>query len=126
MISQLSNIRFRLRLADIQKVIAISTPDDTDRYKRLNRSGVGFGTSAQYAVQLSPDRLTQALLIAKQATENDDVTLVLGDNSPWGQGFAVRVQAACLRGSSATVFGHQVQDWSALAERQGSPDHLVR
>ena len=126
MLSQLSNIRFRLELADIQSVIANLTPDDIDGYERLNGSGVGFGIGPQYAVQLSPDRLAQALLIADQVTRNDDGTLVFGDKFPRGLRLLLRLPAACLRGSAATVFGHQAQDCSALAEWQGPHDYLVR
>lgn len=126
MISRLSNTRFRLGPAGIQNVIAILTPDDIDGCKRLNDSGVGFGVSPQYAVQPLPDGLVQGLLSAEQFTGNDDVTLVLGDNTLRGQSFSVRHQAEYLRGSGATVFGHQVQDLSALAERQSSHDYLAR
>ena len=126
MLIQLPNTRFRLELADTQSVIANLTPDDIDGYERLNGSGVGFGIGPQYAIQLSPDRLAQALLIADQVTRNDDGTLVLGDKFPRGQCFSVCLQAACLRGSAVTVFGHQAQDCSALAEWQGPHDYLVR
>ena len=126
MISRLSNTRFRLRLAGIQNVIAILTPDDIDGCKRLHGSGVGFGVSPQYAVQPSTGLLVQGLLSSEQFTANDDATLVLSDNILRGQRFSVRHQAEYLRGSGATVFGHQMQDWNALAERQGSRDYLVR
>ena len=123
MLVQLPNIRFPLELAEIQSVIASLTPDDIDGYERLNGSGVSFGISPQYVVQLSPDRLAQALLKADQVTRNDDGTLVLGDKFPRGLRFSVRLPAACLRGSEATVFGHQAQDCSALAEWQGPHDY---
>jgi len=126
MISRLSNTRFRLRLAGIQNVIAILTPDDIDGCKRLHGSGVGFGVSPQYAVQPSTGLLVQGLLSSEQFTANDDATLVLSDNIPRGERFSVRHQSECLRGSGVTVFGHQMQDWSALGERQGSRDYLVR
>ena len=126
MISRLSDTRFRFRLAGIQNVIAILTPDDIDGCKRLHGSGVGFGVSPQYAVQPSTDLLVQGLLSSEQFTGNDDATSVLGDNILRGQRFSVRHQAEYPRGSGATVFGHQVQDLSALAERQGSHDYLAR
>jgi glucose-1-phosphate thymidylyltransferase len=126
MVSRLSNTRFRLMPAGIQNVIAILTPDDIDGCKRLNGSGVGFGVSPHYPFQPSPDGWFQGLLSAEQFMGNCDVSLMLGDNIPRVQRFSVRHQAEYLRGSGATVFGHQVQDFSAVAERQGSHDYLAR
>ena len=126
MIGQLLNTCSRLKLADIQNVVAIPTPDDVDWNKRLNGNSVGLGIMPQHAVEPLSDRLAQALLVAEQAIWNDDFIFLLGDSSSYNQRFALRLQVAYETGSVAVVFGHQVNDRSAFIVRQGSHDYSVR
>lgn len=102
-----------LMLAGIREVLIITTPEDSDSFKRLLGDGSQFGIEIQYAIQPSPDGLAQAFIIGEEFIGNDDVCLVLGDNIFYGQGFSPKLKHAvenAKSGNGATVFGYQVKD----------------
>lgn len=99
-----------LMLAGIQDILVITTPEDSDSFKRLLGDGADFGVRLQYAVQPSPDGLAQAFIIGEQFIGNDSVCLVLGDNIFYGQSFSNTLKHAASRSHGATVFGYQVRD----------------
>ena len=102
-----------LMLAGIREVLIITTPEDTDSFKRLLGDGSQFGIELSYTVQPSPDGLAQAFILGEEFIGNDDVCLVLGDNIFYGQGFTPKLKHAvenAKNGQGATVFGYQVKD----------------
>lgn len=102
-----------LMLAGIREVMIITTPEDSDAFKRLLGDGSAFGISLSYETQPSPDGLAQAFIIGEKFIADDDVCLVLGDNIFYGQGFTPKLTNALKNadnGSGATVFGYQVKD----------------
>ncbi|WP_283628133.1 glucose-1-phosphate thymidylyltransferase RfbA [Shewanella baltica] len=99
-----------LMLAGIRDILIITTPEDSDSFKRLLGDGSDFGINLTYAVQLSPDGLAQAFLIGEEFIGKDSVCLVLGDNIFYGQSFSKTLKNAANRESGATVFGYQVKD----------------
>ena len=99
-----------LMLAGIQDILIITTPEDSDSFKRLLGDGTDFGVRLQYAVQPSPDGLAQAFIIGEEFIGNDSVCLVLGDNIFYGQSFSNTLKHAASRTQGATVFGYQVRD----------------
>jgi glucose-1-phosphate thymidylyltransferase len=99
-----------LMLAGIREVLIITTPEDSDSFKRLLGDGDQFGISLSYAVQPSPDGLAQALIIGEDFIGDSSVCLVLGDNIFYGQGFTQILQQAVERRNGATVFGYRVKD----------------
>lgn len=99
-----------LMLAGIQDILIITTPEDSDSFKRLLGDGADFGIRLQYAVQPSPDGLAQAFIIGEQFIGNDSVCLILGDNIFYGQSFSNTLKHAASRPQGATVFGYQVRD----------------
>ena len=99
-----------LMLAGIQDSLIITTPEDSDSFKRLLGNGADFGVRLQYAVQPSPDGLAQAFIIGEEFTGTDSVCLVLGDNIFYGQSFSKTLKHAASRPQGATVFGYQVRD----------------
>jgi glucose-1-phosphate thymidylyltransferase len=99
-----------LLLADIQDVLIITTPEDSDSFQKLLGDGSQFGISLSYAVQPSPDGLAQAFIIGEDFIGDDQVCLVLGDNIFYGQGFSPRLVEAASRKKGATVFGYPVND----------------
>ncbi len=99
-----------LMLAGIKDILIITTPEDSDSFKRLLGDGSDFGIRLQYAVQPSPDGLAQAFIIGEEFIGNDAVCLVLGDNIFYGQSFSKTLKNAASRVSGATVFGYQVKD----------------
>ena len=69
-----------LMLAGIREILIITTPEDSDSFKRLLGDGSQFGIELTYTVQPSPDGLAQAFILGEEFIGNDDVCLVLGDN----------------------------------------------
>ncbi|TWU47539.1 Glucose-1-phosphate thymidylyltransferase 2 [Rubripirellula tenax] len=99
-----------LMLAGIREILIISTPEDLPLYQRTLGDGSDFGIELFYAVQPKPEGLAQAFLIGESFIGDSNVTLVLGDNIFYGQGFSPKLKSAFQRDSGATVFGYQVQD----------------
>jgi glucose-1-phosphate thymidylyltransferase len=102
-----------LMLAGIREVLIITTPEDSDSFKRLLGDGSQFGIELSYTVQPNPDGLAQAFILGQDFIGNDDVCLVLGDNIFYGQGFTPKLKQAvqnAKNGQGATVFGYQVKD----------------
>ncbi|MEI5639574.1 MULTISPECIES: glucose-1-phosphate thymidylyltransferase RfbA [unclassified Pseudoalteromonas] len=102
-----------LMLAGIREILIITTPEDSDSFKRLLGDGSQFGVELSYTTQPSPDGLAQAFILGEDFIGNDDVCLVLGDNIFYGQGFTTKLKHAvenAKNGQGATVFGYQVKD----------------
>ncbi|NOV00014.1 glucose-1-phosphate thymidylyltransferase RfbA [Paenibacillus planticolens] len=99
-----------LMLAGIKEILIISTPEDTPRFKQLLGDGADIGISLTYAVQLSPDGIAQAFIIAEDFIGDDSVALILGDNLFYGHGLTEMLQRAVERSRGATVFGYYVND----------------
>ena len=99
-----------LMLAGIRDILMITTPEDISVYKALLGDGSQFGINLTYAIQPSPDGLAQAFIIGESFIGGDDVTLILGDNIFWGQGFSEILHKALQKKGIATVFGYQVKD----------------
>lgn len=99
-----------LMLAGIRDILVISTPQDLPIYKNVLGSGDSFGLELSYAEQPRPEGLAQAFIIGESFIGDSRVSLILGDNIFYGQGFSPKLEAAAERTSGATVFGYEVHD----------------
>lgn len=99
-----------LMLAGIRDILIITTPQDSDSFKRLLGDGSEWGIHFSYAVQPSPDGLAQAFIIGEEFIGDDDVCLILGDNIFYGQGFRNKLEETAANLNGATVFGYRVTD----------------
>lgn len=99
-----------LMLAGIKDILIISTPQDLPSFRQLLGDGANFGISLSYKVQPSPDGLAQAFILGEEFIGNDSVSLILGDNIFFGQGFSPKLKAARLKTKGASIFGYQVKD----------------
>jgi len=97
-------------LAGIREILVISTPHDTEAFRRLLGDGRHLGLTIDYAVQPSPDGLAQAFLIGSTFIGAGRVALALGDNVFYGHGFTDSIQRAAARVRGATVFAYWVRD----------------
>jgi glucose-1-phosphate thymidylyltransferase len=98
-----------LMLAGIRDILLISTPTDIGGFERLLGDGSQVGISIRYAIQPNPGGLAQAFLIGREFVGKDHVSLVLGDNLFYGQGFQKMLAEAANQKSGATVFAYTVK-----------------
>jgi len=99
-----------LMLAGITEILIISTPRHLPMFEELLGNGSQWGIALNYAVQLRPEGLAQALLIGRNFVGRDRVSLILGDNIFYGDGLAGLLAAASLRPQGATIFAYRVSD----------------
>lgn len=97
-------------LAGIRKILVISTPADTPRFKELLGDGSQWGISLDYAVQPNPGGLAQAFIIAEKFIGNEPSCLILGDNIFYGQGFSQKLKTSAAIDEGAVIYGYPVKD----------------
>ncbi len=99
-----------LMLAGIRDMLLISTPQDLPRFRHLLGDGSQWGLQLQYAEQLAPQGIAQALLIAEEFLAGQPCALVLGDNIFYGHDLAGLLHKASAHADRASVFSYYVQD----------------
>ncbi|MFC6089274.1 glucose-1-phosphate thymidylyltransferase RfbA [Saccharothrix lopnurensis] len=99
-----------LMLASIREVLLISTPTDLPLFRRLLGDGSQFGLSISYAEQPQPNGLAEAFVIGADFVGDDSVSLVLGDNIFYGQGFSRVLQHHAASLDGCVLFGYPVKD----------------
>jgi len=99
-----------LMLAGIRDILVITTPEDSDQYRRLLGDGSKLGMTFQYATQAVPRGLADAFLVGKEFIGDDKVCLILGDNIFFGHGLPQVLRSAAENESGAVVFAYPVRD----------------
>ncbi len=102
-----------LMLAGIKDILIISSPQDLPNFKNLLKNGAQYGINITYKEQPYPAGIAQAFILAEEFIEKEPVSLILGDNIFYGQGFSGIIKKAISdvnQNSGATIFGYQVKD----------------
>ena len=76
-----------MMLAGIGDLLLITTPEDMQNYKRLLGTGSQFGIKISYVTQENPAGLAQAFILGEEFIGKEPVSLILGDNIFYGQGW---------------------------------------
>ena len=66
--------------AGIKEILIIVAPERAGDYLNLLGSGKDFGVKFTYEIQDKPEGLAQAFLIGENFIDQEDVTMILGDN----------------------------------------------
>lgn len=98
-----------LMMAGIKDILVITTPHESDSFKRLLGDGSDIGIKISYAVQPKPEGLAQAFIIGEEFIGQDKVAMVLGDNIFHGDGFGQSLKRA-VDPDGGVVFAYQVAD----------------
>lgn len=117
-----------LMLAGIREILVISTPEDTPRFQKLLGDGGRWGLRLEYAVQLRPEGIAQALKIGREFLAGEPCCLILGDNLLYGHDLEPELQRAAGKTRGATIFVYPVQDPERYGviefDSQGKPVRL--
>jgi glucose-1-phosphate thymidylyltransferase len=98
-----------LMMADIREILIITTPEDSESFKRLLGDGRDLGCRFEYAVQAVPNGLAQAFVIGEEFIGDDKVALILGDNIFYGTGFGSLIKEF-NNVDGAAIFAYKVSD----------------
>lgn len=99
-----------LMLAGITEILIITTPHDSESFKRLLGDGSQWGISLTYRSQEHPNGLAAAFIIGADFVAGAPSALVLGDNIFHGHGLPELMRQASERRLGASVFAYHVSD----------------
>ncbi len=98
-----------LMLAGIREILLISSPSETDTFRRLLGDGNQFGIEMSYATQAEPKGIAEGILVAQDFTEGHNIGFILGDNVFHGVGLGRQLsQYRNILG--AQIFAYHVKD----------------
>ena len=91
----------------IKDILIIISPLYSGHFLNLLGSGKEFGARFSFAIQDEPRGLADAFIVGKDFLDNDNVTMILGDNIFDNHGFSKEIQSFK---SGAMVFAKKVTD----------------
>ena len=93
--------------AGIKEILVIAAPDNVNQFRNLLGDGSNLGIEISYDIQLKPEGIAQAFVIAEDFIGNDNVALIFGDNIFSGNRFSETLKT-CTSPDGATVFAYHV------------------
>ena len=69
-----------LMLAKVRDILIITTPEDQAQFERLLGDGTQWGINLSYKIQLKPEGLAQAFILAEDFLAGSPSVMILGDN----------------------------------------------
>lgn len=99
-----------LMLAQIDKILIITGPDQVEMFESLLGDGGQWGINISYAVQEEPRGLADAFIVGEKFVDGDPVALALGDNIFHGRGLSTLLSQVAENTSGAQLFAVSVKD----------------
>lgn len=99
-----------LMLAGIREILIISNPEFVPLYQRLFGDGSQLGLSISYKAQHKPRGIADAFIVGEEFINSEPVSLILGDNVFFGQGFSPVLQSAARLTDGALIFAYPVKN----------------
>ena len=97
-------------LAGIKDILIIVNKGQISQFKKILRNGENFGIKIQYKEQIKPNGLPEAFIIGEKFINNENITLILGDNFFYAQSLTKTLQLATKLKVGAKVFLHPVSN----------------
>ena len=97
-----------LMLAKIKDILIIVNKGQLDQYKKIIPDGKNLGMNIQYKEQSSPRGLPDAFILGEKFIENDNVSLILGDNFFYGQNLSKLLLDCAKLKVGAKIILHRV------------------
>lgn len=102
-----------LMIAGIREFLIIVTKRDIERFFYLLGNGDLLGIKIDYKIQDEPNGLAEAFILGEEFIKGDSVSLILGDNIFYGQGFK-NLLSECIeldaKNGGAITFAYPVKD----------------
>ena len=97
-----------LMLANIKDILIIVNKGQLNQYKQILPSGKNLGIKITYAEQTKPRGLPDAFLLGEKFINNENVSLILGDNFFYGQNLTKKLIECTKLKNGAKVLLHKV------------------
>lgn len=96
-----------LLLLGVREILLISDSDNLPRFEKLFGNGESLGIKLKYEVQLKPNGIAEALIVAEDFLSGSNCALILGDNLLYGPGLG-RDLINRVSSVGATILAHHV------------------
>ncbi|PKM94130.1 MAG: glucose-1-phosphate thymidylyltransferase [Firmicutes bacterium HGW-Firmicutes-1] len=97
-----------LMMANIRKILIISTPKDIVNYQILLGDGSQLGMDFSYKIQEQPRGLADAFIVGETFIRNSEVALILGDNVFCGEELNRILDGIHKEKNTALIFAYPV------------------
>ena len=98
-----------LMLAGIRKILIIVNKGQLNQFRKVLPEKNNLGVTIEYKEQTKPGGLPQAFTIGEKFIDNDNVSLILGDNFFYGQSLTKILKKNISLKTGAKIFIHPVK-----------------